>query len=41
MAAKQRRARTEISLSSKEEDESDTRDNTDLDQANNKYPMQL
>ena len=33
MVAKRRRARGGISLSSKEEDESDTRDNTDLDQA--------
>ena len=31
MAAKWRRAKGGISLSSKEEDESDTEDNTDLD----------
>ena len=41
MAAKRHRARGGISLSSKEEDESDTGDDTDPDQANDKYPFQL
>ena len=46
MAAKQRKARGEISLSSKEKDESDTKDNTDLNQVdlnqvNDKYLMEL
>lgn len=43
MAAKHRSARERISLSSEEEEnyESNTRDETDLDQAINKYPLQL
>ena len=41
MAAKRRRARGGISLSSEKEDESDNVDDTDLDQANDKYPLQL
>ena len=41
MAAKRRRARGGISSSSEEEDESDTGDDTDPDQANDKYPLQL
>ena len=40
MAAKQRRVRGEMSLSSEKEDKSDTGDNTDPDQADNKYPLQ-
>ena len=39
MAIKRRRAREEISLSSKKEDESDIKDDMDPDQANNKYLM--
>ena len=34
MAAKRRKAKRRISLSSEEKDESDTREDTDLDQAN-------
>ena len=41
MAAKWRRARGGISLSSEKEEESDTGDDTDLDQADDKYPQQL
>ena len=46
MAVKQHRAREEISLSSEEEDESNTGDDTDPDKAdpdqtNNKYPIKL
>ena len=41
MAAKRRRARGEISLSGEKKDESDTRDDTDPDQANDKYLLQL
>ena len=46
MVAKRRRTRGRISLSSEEEDKSNTRDNTDLDQANpnqtiDKYPVDL
>ena len=41
MTAKWRRARGGISLSNKEEDKSDTKDNIDLDQSNDKYPLQL
>ena len=46
MAAKRRRARGGISLSSEEEDESDTGDDMDpdqanLDQANDKYLVEL
>ena len=41
MAAKLHKAREGISLSSKKEDENDIGDDTDLDQANNKYPLQL
>lgn len=43
MVAKQYRARGEINQSSEEEDESNTRDNMDLDQADDKYllPLQL
>ena len=41
IAAKWRRARRRISLSSKEEDESDIRDDTDSDQTNEKYLRQL
>ena len=41
MIAKQRKARRGISLSIEEEDENDNGDNTDLDQANDKYPLQL
>ena len=41
IAAKRRRARRGISLSSEEEDESDIGDDTDPDQANDKYLLQL
>lgn len=43
MAAKLQRAREGVSLSSKEKKnyESDTKDEIDLNQANNKYPLQL
>ena len=41
MAAKRRRARGGMSLSSEEEDESDIGDDTDLDQADDEYPLQL
>ena len=41
MAAKRRRTRGGISLSSEKEDGSDSRDNTDADQANDKYLLQL
>ena len=41
MAAKQRGAKGGISFSNEKEDENDTGDNTDLDQANKKYPLQL
>ena len=41
MATKQCRARGRISLSREKKDESDTRDDTDPDQANDKYPLQL
>ena len=41
MATKRRRARGGISLSSEEEDESDIGDDTDPDQANDEYPLQL
>ena len=41
MATKQCRARGEISLSSEEENKSDTRDETHPDQANEKYLLQL
>lgn len=41
MATKQHRVRGEISLSSEKEDESDIRDDTNLDQANDKYSLQL
>ena len=46
IAAKRRRARRGISLSSEKEDKSDTRDNTDpdqanLDQAKDKYLVEL
>ena len=46
MTAKKRKAGGEISLSSKEEDESDIRDDTDPNQANpnqtdDKYPLEL
>ena len=37
IAAKRRRARRKISLSSEKEDKSDTKDDTYLDQANDKY----
>lgn len=40
MAAKQHKAKGRISYSSEEEDDSDTRDNTDLDQVNDKYQLQ-
>ena len=39
--AKRRRARRGISSSSEEEDKSDTGDDTDPDQADDKYPLQL
>lgn len=38
MVAKQRRAKKEISLTNEKDNKSDTRDNTDSNQANNKYP---
>ena len=41
IAAKQRRTRGGMSLSSEEENESDTRNDTNPDQAENKYPLQL
>ena len=41
MAAKWRRARGKISLSSEEEDKSDTGNDMNPDQANDKYPLQL
>ena len=41
MAAKRRIARRGIGLSSEEEDESDTGDDTDPNQTNDKYPSQL
>ena len=41
MAVKQRRARRGISLFNKKKDKSDLGDNKDLDQANNKYSLQL
>lgn len=41
MTAKQHKARREISLSSKKENENDTKKNTNLDQANNKFSLQL
>ena len=41
IAAKQRRARGGMSLSNEEEDESDTGDDTNPDQTDNKYPLQL
>ena len=39
IATKWRRARGGINLSSEEKDESDTEDDTDLDQADDKYPL--
>ena len=41
MAVKRRRTRGRISLSSKKEDENNTGDNTDPDQANDKYLLLL
>ena len=41
MAAKRRRTRRKISSSNKREDESDTGNDTDPDQANDKYLLQL
>ena len=41
MAAKRCKNRGEISLSSEKEDENDTKNNTDLDQANDEYLLQL
>ena len=41
MAAKRYRARGGMSLSNEEEDKSDSGDDTDPDQANNEYPLQL
>ena len=41
MAAKWRRARGGISSSNEEEDKSDTGDDTDPDQADDEYPLQL
>ena len=41
MAVKRRRARGGMSSSSKEKDESDTGNNTNPDQAKDKYPLQL
>lgn len=41
ITSKQYRARGGISLSSEKKDESDTRNNIDLDQVNDKYPLQL
>ena len=41
MAAKRHRARGRMSSSDKKEHESDTGNNTDLDQAKNKYPLQI
>lgn len=41
MTANQHRTKGEISLSSKKEDESDTGDNMDPDQANDKYLLLL
>lgn len=41
MAAKQYKVKGGIILSSKEEDECDIKDDTDLNQANDKYSLQL
>ena len=41
IAIKRRKARERISLSSEKEDENNTEYNTDLDQANKKYSLQL
>ena len=41
MAAKRCRARRRIILSSEKKDKNDTGDDTDPDQANDKYPLQL
>ena len=41
MAAKARKARGRMSLSSEKKDESDTRNDTNLDQAKDKYSLQL
>lgn len=41
MIAQQHKARRRISLSSKVQDNSDSKNNIDSDQANNKYTMEL
>lgn len=41
MVIKQRRARRDISLSSKDEDERDIEEDIDLDKADDKYPLLL
>ena len=41
MAIKQWRVRKEICLSSKQENKNDIKYDTDLNQTNNKYPLQL
>ena len=41
MAGKRCKTRKKISLSIEEEDKSDIKDDTDPDQTNNKYPLQL
>ena len=41
IAAERRRARGRMSLSGEEKDESNTGNNTDLDQAEDEYPLQL
>ena len=41
MTAKQCRARGKMSLSSVKKDESNTKNDINLDQAENKYPLQL
>ena len=41
IVAKWRRAGGRIGLSNEEEDQSDTKDDMDPDQANDKYPVQL
>lgn len=41
LGAKWRKARKRISFSNEKENESDIKDNIDLNQANNKYQLQL
>ena len=41
MAAKQHKSRREIGLFSKKDDENDTKNDTDPDQADNKYLLQF